>query len=484
MIDPIRLPDVADDENDLINGLLKVLDARKPRNLLRTAYYDGERVIRRVGPVVPPEYYRLGIVLGWCAKAVDLLSRRCNLDGFAWADGDLDSLGLSEVFEDNYLSAEADAAGVSSLIHGVSFLVNTEGGDGEPASLIHVKDALNATGEWNSRARRLDNLLSVTGWDDEGRPNALALYLDGETIDAVKDQGRWETERHKHSWGVPAEPLVYKYRPNRPFGSSRISGPSMALHDRALASLIRLEGHMDIYSSPEFWMLGADQAIFKNDDGSVKNEWQVRMGRIKGIPDDDEAPPELARADVKQFQAASPEPHLAQLNALSKLFARENSLPDTAVAITDLANPTSAEAYDASQNDLVSEAEGTTDDWAPAFKRAMVRALAIKNGLKEIPAEWRTIAPQWRSPKFESRAAQADAGQKQLAAVPWLAETEVGLELLGLSPEQARRALSEKRRASGSKLLDRLRAQQRPPVIEDENADDDRGTAEPDRPAQ
>lgn len=481
MIDPIHLPDVSDDENDLANRLLKQLDDRRPRNLLRTGYYDGKRVIRQIGSVVPPQYYRLGIVLGWSAKAVDLLARRCNLDGYSWSDGDLDALGLPMVMEDNLFQSEANAAGVSSLIHGISFLVNTEGGDGEPDSLIHVKDALNATGEWNARARRLDNLLSVTSWDDEGRPSSLALYLDGETITAEKDFGKWQTDRSTHPWGVPAEPVVYKYRPNRPFGSSRISRPGMSLHDRALAALIRLEGHMDVFSFPEFWMLGADASIFKSADGRVKSEWEVRLGRIKGIPDDDEADVSLARADVKQFQSASPEPHLAALNVFAKMFAREMSLPDTAVAMTDLANPTSAESYDASQNDLVSEAEGTTDDWTPAFKRSMLRALAIANGEKSIPDAWKTVSPQWRSPKFESRAAQADAGQKQLAAVSWLAETEVGLELLGLSPDQIRRAMADKKRAEGGSLLDKLRQTASTAQVNDGNGD---GTPQPDRPAE
>src|SRR5690606_39272997 len=72
-----------------------------------------------------------------------------------------------------------------------------------------------------------------------------------------------------------------------------------------------------------------------------------RDGADQGHPDDDDA--ENPRADVKQFPAATPEPHLASLNAYAKMFARATSLPDTAVAITDLSNPTSAEAYDASQ---------------------------------------------------------------------------------------------------------------------------------------
>ena len=50
--------------NDLVNELRTQLAARMPRNLLRASYYDGKRAIRQVGTVIPPQYFRMGIVLG------------------------------------------------------------------------------------------------------------------------------------------------------------------------------------------------------------------------------------------------------------------------------------------------------------------------------------------------------------------------------------------------------------------------------------
>jgi hypothetical protein len=449
----ITLPGVDDDTNRLLRHLTAELEAKQERNLLRAAYYDGKRAIRQVGSVIPPQYYRIGVVLGWSAKAVDLLARRCNLERFVWPDGNLDDAGLTELATANRLKSRINSALVSSLQHGPVFLINTVGdvAAGEPESLIHVKDALSATGDWNARRQRLDNLLSVTSRDDEGRIDGLALYLDGETITAERAAGVWSVDRQPHAWGVPAEVLAYKPDERRPLGRSRISRAIMSHHDAALRTLIRMEGHADVYSFPEMWMLGADESIFKNPDGSPKASWQVMLGRIKGIPDDEDAT--NPRATVQQFAAASPEPHLAQLNAIAKIFAREASLPDTAVAITDVANPTSAEAYDASQNELIAEAEGATDDWAPPLQRAVARGLAILNKDPGLMDDLAGLEVDWRNPRFLSRAAQADAGQKQLAAIPWLAETEVGLELLGLSEQQIRRALADRRRNNGAAVL-------------------------------
>lgn len=461
----VRISALTYDENTLINELLAEIQRRRMANLLRTSYYENKRSIRLVGTLIPPQYFNLGLALGWTGKAVDALARRCNLDGFVWPEGDLDTIGGTEVWDDNHLGSEIDGAIVAAMQHGPAFLINTIGDEDEPAALIHVKDATEATGQWNRRRRHLDNLLSVIGKDDDGRILSLALYLNNETVTAQRDKAsaKWQVDRAEHVYGVPAEVLPYKPAPKRPFGQSRITKPIMGLQDAAVRTLVRREGHMDVFAYPEFWMLGADESVFQNASGTQKSMWEIRLGRIKGIPDDqDQVDPGLARADVKQFPASSPEPHWSDINGLAKLFAREASLPDSAVAITDLSIPTSAESYDASQYELIAEAEGAVDDFTPALRKSFVRALAMKNktAIDEIPDGWKSIDAQWRDPRYQSRAAQADAGMKQLTAVPWLSESEVGLELLGLTPQQAKRAMADKRRAQGALVLQQLASQQ------------------------
>jgi len=454
----LSVPGLSDDELVTLNACAQELSKKEPRNFLRSSHYDGKRAVQQVGTVIPPQYANIGLALGWAAKGVDGLARRCNLEKMIWADGDLDSLGMSELEESNFLFSELSQGRTDSLIHGVNYLITTKGDEsaGEPAALVHAKDALNAYGEWNARRRRLDNLLSVTSRKD-GRISGFVLYLDGVTINAEQVDGKWQVDRSEHPWHVPADPLVYRPRGSRRMGKSRITRPVMAHVSSALRALVRLEGHMDVYTIPKLILLGADESIFKNADGSTKASWQIALGRTFGIPDDPDA--DNPRADVKQFDAASPEPHLAQLNALAKLMARETDLPDSDFALTDMANPTSADSYSASRENLIAEAEGAMDDWSVPIRRTVNRALAIQNGLSEIPEEWGSIETKWRSPIYLSRAAAADAGAKQIAVVPWLAETEVGLELLGLDEQQIRRAMADRRRAAGRAVVAALTPQ-------------------------
>ena len=466
----IRVPELSDDENVTVNLLAKQLKDRSRRNGIRTALYDGKSSIRQVSSVIPPQYYRLDLALGWAAKGVDGLARRCHLEDVVWTQGDIESLGLQELKDSNFLMSELSQARTDSLIHGVSYLITTKGdrSEGEPAALVHAKSALDATGEWNSRRRRLDNLLSVTS-RDKNRITGFVLYLDGVTINADLNGRKWDVERSEHPWGVPVDALVYHPRTSRRMGRSRITRPAMSHQGAAVRALVRLEAHMDIYSIPKLILLGAKSSMFRNADGSMKSEWQVALGRVFGIPDDEDAA--NPRADVKQFDAVSPQPHLAQLNALAKLEAREFDLPDSDFALTDLANPTSEGSYYAGRDNLLAEADGAKEDWSVPTRRTVTRALAIQNGMDGVPDEWASIDTKWRDSEHLSKASVADAGAKQLAAGPdWLKETEVGLELLGLSRQQIDRAMAEKRRAQALVLRTGVAAEAGAQYVEQANA--------------
>lgn len=441
-------------ECEIVNRLIDRVDQKQRRNLIRSSYYDGKKAAKMVGDVIPPQYANLALTLGWASKAVDGLVRRTVIDEFVAVDGaDLDSLGMQSLIESNFLYSELAQARTDAALHGISYLVTTAGTGDEPKALVHAKSALDGTGDWNDRSRRLENFLSITD-RDKGDVTGFILYLPNRTLDAEKSGGTWTVNEYPHTFGVPVEQLVYKPRKSRSYGKSRITRPVMSLQDSAMRALLRIEGHMDIYAIPQMLFLGASEDLFKNADGSQKASWKIAMGRVFGIPDDDDPSAANPRVDAKQFSAQDPEPHIKQLNMVAKLMSRETNLPDSDFALSDFSNPTSGDSYIQGREDLITESEGAQNDWSPATRRTVRRALAIQNDLKSVPESWDSIREVWRDPRYTSKAQAADAGSKQVASVPWLGDTRVGLKLLGLTTDEIEEALSERRQATGRAVVE------------------------------
>ena len=188
------------------------------------------------------------------------------------------------------------------------------------------------------RLRHLDSFLSVVEWD-RNEPAEFNLYMPGVTImctaGKVQDRARHSLPR------IPVEPLVYRARDGRPFGSSRISRPIMSITKSAIRTIMRSEGTADFYSAPIIALLGASEDTF---GGAPR--LRMLMSSMFGIPDDEEAPAGTERVDMKQISQASQEPHVKQLEVWAQLFAAEASIPVSSLGIgMTQANPTSAESY-------------------------------------------------------------------------------------------------------------------------------------------
>lgn len=458
----IRVPGLSHQEQNALDVLIQQWRAKRPRNNLRTAFYDMKNSERSLmSGQVPRVIRRRRFVLGWSSLAVDKLNRRCNLEGFYDAAGaNLDSLGMGEYMRANRLVREISQAGTSSLIHSCSFLVTTLGDveAGEPKVLTLACDATMATGTWNRRLHALDSFLAIHRLNDDGEPVDMTMHLPNLNVGMVKVDGAWRVSRRAHQYGVPVDPLRYQERIDRPFGSSRINRTVMSLHMQGLSAMIRADVNGEAYSLPRFVLLGATEEAFKNADGSPKAAWQAAWDAVWAIGDDDallnSQAPALARADVKQFNGQSPEPQNAHLRMLAQMFSGETGIPLGELGIIGDANPTSAEALLVSRDDLIAEAGVTTDGWSADVASAAHRAMEMWND-GDLPDSL-DIRPNWRNPVHASRAQAADSGSKVIDKFPWLADTEVGLELVGLTPDQARRAMAERRRATGRSVLERI----------------------------
>lgn len=434
-------------EQATVARLGQVLEQKAERNRLRSLYMDAKHLVRRVPPTAPPYLRRLAVVLGWPAKAVELLARRVRLEDFSLPSGELSQWGLDEILRDNNYFAESAQGRLASLVNSTSFEVVTAGAEGEPAALISRVTAMDGTGDYNPRTRRLDNFLWVHERDGE-RVTGFTLFYERQavTVEANKVVNRQAT-----IVDVPVAQLPYKPRIDRPFGQSRISRPVMTLTDSAVRTIIRSEGTADFYGAPWFMIFGPGEDAFS------KNSWQMIMDRVNAIPDNEDAA--NPRAEVKQFAQADQRPHVEQLQVWAGLFAGETNIPVSSLGVgLSQANPTSSESYLASREDLIAEAEDAADAWSGAHRQVALWAWQIAEGEREVPADLAGLQPVWRDPRHVSRSAAADATLKTVQAFPWMGDSDAVVETLGFDRRMTERLLADKKRAQGGSLLERLAA--------------------------
>lgn len=454
----LSVPDLSESDQDTLNELFNQLEDRLPRNRLRSEYYDARYALRNLNIAIPPKFATFDSVLGWPAKAVDSLSRRCNLDGFVIAGQNVQDLGLDEVWDSNNMDVEAAMAHDSAFIHSCAFICTINGDEaaGEPPVLMMVKDANNATGLWDPRRRTLKAALSIIDREvPGGSPLQFIMYLPDRVITVTRDKvgSPWTIDDRPHSLGrVPVEPLVYRPRLGRPFGCSRISRPVMSHTDSALRTIVRSEIGAEFYTTPQRWALNFPASAFEGDG------WRAIMGRVWSIEPptmDDNIDPAF-KPEVGQFQQMTMQPHIDQLRQFAMLFAAETSLPVGSLGIVQ-DNPSSAEALYASKEELVIEAERADRVFGVGWTRAMQNAFQLANGLAELPPELLRLRAKWRDPATPSQASAADAVTKQVATFPWLADSEVPLEKMGWDRTDIERALADKRRSTVNQMVNALR---------------------------
>lgn len=448
------VPGLGAQHQDIVTGLVRKIQAKRGRNALRTRYYDYKNTLRDLGISIPPQLKSVETVVGWPAKAVDAMSRRTVLEGFLRADGSpTDELGLDALLEENRAQALVPQAHTSSLIHSVSFASVTAGDveAGEPEALILARSAEWATGEWDARRGALKSALSIVSADPEtGAPTEMVLYVPNLAIWMRKTApGKWDIRQAPHDLGVPVEILPYRPSLSRPFGSSRISRPVMALTDSGVRTLLRTEVGAEFFNAPQRYALGADQEAFGGQTG-----WEVLMGRLLVLSRDENGDVPT----VGTFAQQSMEPNISHFRMLAQAFASETSLPLRSLGVVG-DNPESSEAIIEANKELELEIRYWEDSYlGPAWKRIAVTALRMVDDSPAARAEYSGLRARWTDPTRVSVIAAADAFVKKAAQIPGLGETTVGLEMAGMTADQVDRFQAERKRAAAGGVLDQILA--------------------------
>lgn len=464
-----------------INHCLTQLGKLSEGNRIKQSYYDAENVIKHLGVEQSLQYRNVEMVLGWPTKAVDALSNLCHGEGYVVPGLAEASEMLGDAWRDNDLELVLDQVGTSSLIHGVAFLVTVRGVDGEPEALVLQKSARSATGKWNPRRRTLDFFLSVHEVDQNRRPTSMTFYEPGVDTELVLENGLWKFEQFSNPLGyVPVEPVVYRARTGeKPFGFSRINRPVRALADGALRTVVRSEIGAEIYANPGRALLGADEAQFKNPDGSYTQTFRDLMTRMAIVPPnyyngDGEPLQTPITPTLHQFQQATMEPHLKQLEEFASQFAAATSLNPATLGVTSRANPTSAEAMIAGKGDLIEEAENTMRGWNRAVVRTGHSILRLLMKTNELPDEVKKMDFEWSNPAIATREQRVQSTLNLIEKGVLQPNSEVALRRMGFSLAEIDQIKDENRRNQGLSALQtlsqaraqRLQEQQQTPAID------------------
>ena len=441
------IPGLSPADQDVLTGLLNRLSRSTARNVLRRSYYDHKNVLKDFNISIPPSMKSVETIVGWPAKAVDVLARRVRLQSFYLPGGDLSGVGFEELIEQNRLLAEADQAATSALVMSPAFVSVTAGdvAAGEPAAIVTCRSALYATGEWDRRLRGLRSAMSIVSVDVRtGQPDHLVLYVPNRAIICRREGQRWDLRQSVHDLGVPVEPLVFRPELDRPFGRSRITRGVMSITDRAVRTVLRSEVSAEFFSAPQRYALGASEDAFTDANGNTTPGWVTIIGRLLTIGRDEDG----NVPTVGQFAQQSMEPHLAQLRQEAAEFAAETDLmPDTLGVIQD--NPSSAEAIDQRKEELRLTAESCIGAFSPAWNRTARSVLKMLDGSPSAVAECAKVRSRWRNPATPSQASAADATIKLISAGVLTPDSEVTYDGLSMSEDQREVLRIEQARARG-----------------------------------
>ena len=456
-IPDLPLLTLSDDELALVQTLRADMLRDRFKLQLLDAYFNGEQLVRDLGISIPPQLKGLHTVIGWPRVGVESLEERLDLEAFRWANGS-DPSDLEEIATANDLYDESSLAHLDAMTYGREYLAVGSGdcGSGDCPPLISVESPMDMTLMWDARLRvgtaalrecQAENMVEAGG--DE---RMLVLYLPDQTVLAVPTpSGGWEVvDRDMHNLGVvPVVRLANRQRTADRVGKSEITSDVMSITDAACRRLMGIEVAAEFFGAPQRYILGASESAFQDAEGNAKSAWETYIGRVLALERDEDG----QVPDVGQFPAHDPSGQTRIIDLYARIMASQFGLPPHMLGYTT-DNPASADAIRSTEAKLVKRSERRIRRFGAAWQQAMRLALWVRDG--EPPDKLRRIETVWRNPATPTVAAQADATVKLVQAGILPAESDVTLEMAGLTESQRQRVAADRRRAAGGSVLEKL----------------------------
>ncbi|MFF8829324.1 phage portal protein [Streptomyces sp. NPDC015131] len=443
---------LSDDELQILTMLRSDLLSQRFKLELLDAYFNGEQLVRDLGISIPPQLKGLHTVIGWPRIGVEALEQRLDLEAFRWADG-ADSSELEDIAQSNDLYDEASLAHLDALTYGREYVTVGSADTDDAPPIITFESPLDMTLTWDARLRMpLFGLRECQDRFDFGlspEERLVSLYLPMQTIYAVESEsGGWEViDRDMHGLGMPPVlRMANRQRTADRVGKSEITPEVMSITDAACRRLMGIEVASEFFGAPARYILGASESAFQDAEGNAKSAWETYIGRVLALERDEDG----QVPTVGTFPAHDPSGQTKIIDLYARIMATQLGLPPHMLGYTS-DNPASADAIRSSEAMLVKKAERRIRRFGATHREAMRLALWVRDG--EPPDKTRRIETVWRNPATPTIAAQTDAAVKLAAAGIIPADSDVLLEMAGLTEDQRQRVAADRRRAQGRRLL-------------------------------
>lgn len=442
----------SEDDSLRFSRMLSVWSEKRTKNLLLTAYYEAHRPFKDLGISVPEQLQKSDAALGWPSKAIHARTRKHAFEGFS-LNGEVDPFGVNETLARNQFDMELLQGISAAYKHSFSLLSSVAGvaSDGDPDVIIRSHDAEWSAGIWDQRRRELECAVVFTDADESGAPVAGTVFFRHGTFSVVREYGAWRSEQVSGNHGrVMVELLPNDPQIGRPFGRSMITREVRYLTDAAVRTLVRGEVSAEFFASPQRWVLGADEAAFKD-----MGKWDAVTGRVLGLSNNEEG----EKPTVGQFPQMTMSPHWEMYRQLAQNFCAATNLPQSAVGIY-ADNPASAEAMQAAEAQLAEDAEYQWRVFRPALLRLHQNVMILRGEfgtVSDLPSEAWRVNVNWTPARYVSPQAASDFAVKAVGADPALAGTTVLRRRMGLTQGEIEELQAETRRSGVSRLVDQLR---------------------------
>lgn len=447
-------------EADMLDAMVKRLEAVRNHNRGRQAWYDAEKTVKNLGISLPKRTFKdLSTICGWPALTVDALEER--LDVAAVMTPEVEGSPAEAIWEASGLDAMYSPTHLEALIHGVAFVVAIPQGDSGGPEIVPL-DPVATTGIMDPIRQRLTVAAHVQT-DAQGRPTTAALFTPEATWSVQRHRGRWEiSDIDEHALGrVPVHAMVNRPRLTRQWGRSELTAPILSYTRAAIRTLIRSEVASEFFSAPQRYILGVSQDAFQDDNGNPQTALQTYLGHFLTI-DDDELDPDRKRPEIGSLAASSPQPFVEMIRMYSMLASGEAALPPQYFGfVTE--NPASADQIRAVEARLVKRAERRQKAFGAAWRGALLDAIEL--GGQELTTELRRTRLVWTDASTPTRAATTDSIVKQIQVGALPATAPATYRLLG-HPEPIVQELVQAARSEQFRALVTGTGSARPGLVE------------------